>query len=142
MRPLNKGGNFVARMAIQQATPRRWSGEEIDFVTTVADRYWGAIQRVGTVRSLKEIEERYRAFVANSSEAIWCFELEQPIPVTLSEDKRIEMLYRVAYLAECNDAMARMYGYGSADRILRCMDVPLRGPPLTPASSDTIPLDF
>jgi PAS domain-containing protein len=53
--------------------------------------------------------------VANSSEAIWCFELEQPIDVSLPEAGQIEMISRYAYLAECNDAGARLLGLASAE---------------------------
>ena len=78
-----------------------------------------------------ESKERYRAFIEHSSEAIWRFEFEQPIPVTLSEDEQIEMLYRFGYLAECNDATAKMYGYDSADQIVgaRVGDLLVRSDP-------------
>src|SRR5262249_33486248 len=39
-------------------------------------------------------------------------------PVTLPIDDQIEMLYQFAYLAECNNAMSRMYGYDSGEKIL------------------------
>jgi two-component system cell cycle sensor histidine kinase/response regulator CckA len=70
--------------------------------------------RAAAIDALRESEERYRVFVANSSEAIWRFELEEPIPVTLPADEQFEHFYRFAYLAECNDAMALMYGYARA----------------------------
>ncbi|HMF01084.1 MAG TPA: PAS domain S-box protein [Terriglobia bacterium] len=80
---------------------------------------------------MKQSDDRYRAFIANSSEAIWRFEIEQPIPVAMSLDAQIEMLYKYGYLAECNDAMARMYGYDRADQILgaRVGDVMPRSDP-------------
>jgi PAS domain S-box-containing protein len=68
-------------------------------------------------RALRESEERYRAFIANSSEGIWRFELDEPIPTDLDEDEQIELCYRCGHLAECNDAMARMYGFASAEEI-------------------------
>jgi PAS domain S-box-containing protein len=68
-------------------------------------------------RALKASEERYRAFIANSSEGIWRFELEQPVSTALPEDEQIESFYRQGYLAECNDAMARMYGFERAEEI-------------------------
>ena len=37
------------------------------------------------------------------------FKATLPIPVTLPVDDQIEMLYQFAYLAECNNAMSRMY---------------------------------
>jgi PAS domain S-box-containing protein len=63
-------------------------------------------------------EERYRAFVQNSSEAIWRFELAEPVSVKLSEDEQIDACYRHGYLAECNDAMAEMYGFSHAAEIV------------------------
>jgi PAS domain S-box-containing protein len=68
--------------------------------------------------ALRESEERYRAFIANSTEGIWRFEIETPIPTHLSVDEQIEAYYQGGYLAECNDAMARMYGYERAEEIV------------------------
>ena len=69
-------------------------------------------------RALRESEERYRAFVANSSEAIWRFELEEPVPIDLDPDEQIALFYRFGYLAECNDVNAAMYGFTSADELV------------------------
>src|SRR5215217_3310286 len=67
------------------------------------------------LQELQQSQERYRSFVELSTEGIWRFELEQPVPTDLPVDEQIERYYRYAYLAECNNAMARMYGYNSAD---------------------------
>jgi PAS domain S-box-containing protein len=63
-------------------------------------------------------EERYRAFVANSAEGIWRFEVETPVSTELPEDEQIEAFYRGGYLAECNDACARMYGFEKAEELI------------------------
>jgi PAS domain S-box-containing protein len=68
--------------------------------------------------ALRESHERYQAFITQSSEGIWRFEAEQPICITLPVEAQIEQLYQHVYLAECNDAMARMYGLPSAQDIL------------------------
>jgi PAS domain S-box-containing protein len=68
--------------------------------------------------ALRTSEERYRSFIVNSSEAIWRFEIERPIPVSLPVEEQIEMFYKYGYLAECNDAMARLYGHERAEDIL------------------------
>ena len=62
----------------------------------------------------------YRVFVRTSSEGIWRFELREPMPVNAgwTEDEQIAHFYRVNYLAECNDAMARMYGFERADDLV------------------------
>jgi PAS domain S-box-containing protein len=129
--PLSKNGHYVARMAVIQKTPRNWEPWEVELVSKVANRCWESVQRARAMRGLRESEERYRAFIANSSEAIWRFELERPIPVNLSEDEQIEMFFKYAYLAECNDAMARMYGYETAGQIVgaRVSDLLVRTDP-------------
>jgi PAS domain S-box-containing protein len=68
--------------------------------------------------ALRDGEERYRSFIANSSEGIWRYETETPIPTNLPEEEQIDLMFERAYLAECNDAMARMYGYASAGEVL------------------------
>jgi PAS domain S-box-containing protein len=63
----------------------------------------------------REIEERYRAFIALSSEGIWRLESDQPMPISMPEDDQIEFILVHAYIAECNDACARMYGLTNAE---------------------------
>jgi len=68
--------------------------------------------------ALHRSDARYRAFVRDSAQAIWRFELAEPIPTSLPADEQIARALRGATLAECNDAMARMYGYTSAAEII------------------------
>jgi PAS domain S-box-containing protein len=68
-----------------------------------------------TEDALRQSEERYRAFIANSSEGIFRFAADCEIPVTLPADEQISLALHHGYLAECNDAMARMYGYERAE---------------------------
>ena len=60
--------------------------------------------------ALRESEARYRAFVANCSEAIWRFELDPSVPVSLPGDEQTERIFQQAYVAESNDAGARIIG--------------------------------
>jgi PAS domain S-box-containing protein len=116
--PLTKDGHYVARMVVSQRTPRCWEPWEVDVVSRVANRCWESVQRARAMRGLRESDERYRAFIANSSEAIWRCEMEQPIPINLPGDEQIDMVYKYGYIAECNDAMARAYGYQTADQLI------------------------
>ena len=60
-------------------------------------------------KQLRESEERYRAFVDNSAEGIWRFEAARPIPTSLPEEEQIERILAEGYVAECNQAMARIF---------------------------------
>jgi PAS domain S-box-containing protein len=75
-------------------------------------------ERKQAQEALRQSEERYRAFIGQSSEGIWRFELEQPLDPTLPEDEQIDLFYQHAYLAECNDATARMYGFAEAGELV------------------------
>jgi signal transduction histidine kinase/DNA-binding response OmpR family regulator len=68
--------------------------------------------------ALRASEERYRAFIELTSEAVWRVEMEVPVDTSLPADAQLEQFYRHTYLAECNDAMAHMYGYGAAAELV------------------------
>ncbi len=70
-------------------------------------------ERLRTENALRHSEDSYRNFVAQSSEGIFRQELDAPLPVDLPEDELVHRILHHSYLAECNDAMARMYGLNS-----------------------------
>jgi PAS domain S-box-containing protein len=65
-------------------------------------------------KALRDSEERYRLFIQQSSEGIWRFEALTPIPVNAPEEEVMSMLVKHGYLAECNETIARLYGYEKA----------------------------
>ena len=67
---------------------------------------------------LRESEDRYRAFVANSSEGIWRIEFSPPVDTRLPVDEQITRIFRDGRFAECNDAFARMYGFASSAEVV------------------------
>src|ERR1700732_3568747 len=71
-----------------------------------------------TEAALRESEERYRAFIEQTAEGVWRIELERPVSVLLSEDEQIDRFYAHGVLAECNDAMAHMYGFEQAEELV------------------------
>ncbi len=68
--------------------------------------------------ALRRSEENYRMFVAQSSEGIFRQDLDVPVSIDLPEEELAQHILHQSYLAECNEAMAHMYGMGSPEELL------------------------
>jgi len=68
--------------------------------------------------ALRKNEEGYRRFVAQSSEGIFREELDAPVAIDLPEDELVRHIIHDSYMAECNDAMARMYGFTAGRELI------------------------
>jgi len=75
-------------------------------------------ERKETEKALKNSEERYRAFVKQSTEGIWRYEFIEPISTRLPVDEQVQLIFKYGYLGECNDVYAKMYGYDSAGELI------------------------
>jgi PAS domain S-box-containing protein len=62
----------------------------------------------------RKSQDRYQTLIQQTAEGIWRIELPEPIPIDLPIDEQIDRFYALGQLAECNDAMAQMYGFASA----------------------------
>jgi two-component system cell cycle sensor histidine kinase/response regulator CckA len=70
------------------------------------------------IAELEQQLARYRTFLQLTSEGIWRYESERPIPIDLPIEEQIEWMLRYGYLAECNPAYARMYGFERPEEII------------------------
>jgi len=71
-----------------------------------------------TEDDLLRSEDRYRAFIAMSSEGIWRGEVSPPIDVTSPIDLQVDSFFENLCIAECNDALASIYGYSAAGEVI------------------------
>ncbi len=61
--------------------------------------------------ALQESEEKYRNFIEQSMEGIWFVAFDPPISIHLPAEEQVRLMYKIGYISECNDVLARMYGY-------------------------------
>lgn len=118
--PVDRLVNFTKQMADGNLTVRTKpfpvSGE-IGLLAHNFDRMAESLQK--REEALRLSEERYRAFVKQSSEAICLFDLEQgPIDTALTIDKQIDILYAQAVIRECNQTFATSHGYGGPEEMI------------------------
>ncbi|KQP12072.1 PAS domain-containing protein [Pseudorhodoferax sp. Leaf265] len=81
----------------------------------VAILFQDVSHRMEQERLLRESEERYRGFLASTSEGIWRMEFQPPVELQLPPAEQIAALFANGRLAECNAVLARMYGLADAD---------------------------
>ena len=84
----------------------------------VAILFQDVSQRVEQDRRLRESEERYRGFLASSTEGIWRAEFTPPVPVDLPAEAQVDAIFERARLAESNEVLARMLGAASSAELL------------------------
>ncbi len=75
-------------------------------------------ERKRAEEELRKSKERYQAFIAHSWEGIFRLESDQPIPISLPEKDQIDLFEEHVYIAECNDACARICGLKSAEELV------------------------
>lgn len=59
--------------------------------------------------ALQDSEAKYKAFIANSADAIWRYDICPPIDTCSPVTTQVEQILKRAVLAECNDTLARLY---------------------------------
>lgn len=63
------------------------------------------------------VPERYKA-LEQSAEGLWRLDFKKPLLISMSPDEMVAFCRENGFLAECNDNMARMYGYEKAEEII------------------------
>lgn len=100
------------RTALIYGEPLRMTDRNV-FVVTAVD----ITERERTEQALRHNEGRYRSLVELSTEAVFCYECEEPIDTSLPVHEQVAELYNCV-LAECNDACARLYGAPRAEEVV------------------------
>ncbi|MBN2414778.1 PAS domain-containing protein [bacterium] len=77
--------------------------------------------------TLRIAEEKYRTFIEQTHEGIFRLDFDEPIPVTLPVEEQVALFYTYGYVGECNQALAVMYGYKSAEDLMGVRLVTLHG---------------
>ena len=68
--------------------------------------------------ALQESEASYKAFITNSSEAIWCYEMQPHISITKDVETQARQIANNARLVEANKVLLNMLGAQSLDDVL------------------------
>lgn len=86
---------------------------DLNFITFV-----DLSERKQAEEALRHNEDNYRMFVSQSSEGIFRQDLDGPLPIDLPEDELVRHILHDSYLAECNEAIVKMYGLNSVEEFV------------------------
>ena len=82
---------------------------------TVLSIFYDVTEQRKAQLALQSSEEKYRTFVEQSIAGIWLLRFEEPIPIDLPSDQQARRIVESSRLAECNDALVRMYGHSARE---------------------------
>jgi PAS domain S-box-containing protein len=116
--PLMIGDRCLGSISFGTRSRPEFSSEELALMRTITDHVAIAMQRKLNREDLRASQERYRAFVTTSLEAIWRIEFDSPIDTKLPVDAQVAQIFERGYYAEANDALARLYGWEKAEDVV------------------------
>jgi formate hydrogenlyase transcriptional activator len=83
-----------------------------------AARASSELERKNYEDQLARSEQHYRALVTHGNEAVLRVELDQPIALDLPEQVQLDLIYRHAYVADCNEQAAKLFGRATAQDLI------------------------
>ncbi len=116
--PILLGEKILGTFSFFSRETRRADNALLKMFAAIGNTIGQFAKRESIESHLRASEDRYRAFIEQSTEGIWRFELDEKFSVKLPVEQQIELAFRRGWLAECNDAMARMYGFENAAELV------------------------
>jgi diguanylate cyclase (GGDEF)-like protein/PAS domain S-box-containing protein len=117
--PLKSKGDVFGVVAVQSYKEGVRFGEaERSILEFISTQVALAVERKQAEEALQVSQDRYKEFVQRIAEGVWRTALVDPMPISLSEAEQIDHLYNHSVVAECNDAMAHMFGFTKAEEMI------------------------
>jgi len=75
----------------------------------------------------KKVRIQYDNFIKHTTEGIYNIHCDPPIPLHLSLEEKVRLFYERAYIRDCNQALAVMYGVAKPESLIGTKIVELHG---------------
>lgn len=127
-RPSNEPHNFCKAQKLWESGEPQHS--IIDTSDVIWDAYWVPLDdeiflhyafditdKKKAEEALRKSDIRFRSLIKQTSDSVFCYEYNPPIPIDMTLEKQVESLYN-GVLVECNDVCARSYGASKAEEVI------------------------
>ena len=89
-----------------------------DIVASLEQVRHELVERKKIEDTLRASEQHYRNFIEHSFEGVWQLRLDAPISLELPPEEQVRRIQQQGYIADCNNALANMYGLASREQML------------------------
>jgi PAS domain S-box-containing protein len=137
--PLKKGNKTYGVLVVQSYTKGvRYTEDDREILSYVSEQVALAIDKKYSEDALKISEAKYRNFIESSLEGVYFLQYDKPVDTKLNEDEQVRLLYETAYISECNDLFARMYGYKNKEEMINTRIKTLYGDTLNSENDNSL----
>ncbi len=103
----HKNGEWLSFLERARVVSRKPDGSVNEYLAIIQN----VTKEVEAEKNLIQSKQRYRNFIAHSYDGIYYLGFDVPISIHLPIEEQVKLYYEGAYIAECNQSLARMYGY-------------------------------
>ena len=89
-----------------------------DEVVAIAEVSRDITARIQAEEETRRLNELFRGYLKSSTENIYCFEIDPPMPMDLTIEEQLDYLYDHTRVAVANAAWARQAGYDGWESIV------------------------
>ena len=111
---VNSDGDVIGLLIVLDTKPFENEVLIQSLIRLMGTRAAGELEREHHLQLLGKSDERYRAFIAGSSEAVWRIAMVPPVDTSLPPAEQARTIYQNSVMAECNDVCAQTYGAAHA----------------------------
>ncbi|HLF75828.1 MAG TPA: PAS domain S-box protein [Anaerolineales bacterium] len=121
----NPAYEFINQNGEKRSTAAFYELIEVGEQPVILSMFYDMTEQRKAQLALQSSEEKYRNFVETSVEGIWFLGFDEPIRTDLPPEEQVRLIHRTGYVQDCNESLARMYGYASRAHIIgtRLMDL-------------------
>jgi len=117
--PLKTNQGAIGVVAVQHYKDEQaYNESDLEVLEFVVRAVASTFERRRAEQEWQRSEERFKTFVEQSAEGIWCAQLEQPVPTDLPPEEQVRQIGEYARIVECNQTFVEMYGFEDREEVL------------------------